>query len=286
MFHIHLTTDTVLAHHGPHTTLTARILDPATNDVPTGIYSAPDPYLSTGGIASTGLGSSSSGLGHSSSSGLGQSSSGMGYSSSTVTSDPYASGSSTSRDQMSSSNMSGSNQGESMGQKMMDKVSGHSSSHQSGQQSGMANDSSRDTGMSGFSTGNPNQGGDTRVPVDVQEFGGRTTDGRGNVGSDSYGDAYGSSTGSRLGDETKYNHSSGQSSTLSKIEQRLSGNSSAPSTSQGTSSQRTENSTLGGIEREVDSRIDSSGGAHGKHGISGLFNKETNKLHKDPPAGY
>jgi len=230
--------------------LTARILDPATADAPSDIYTAADPYLTTGGIASTthtthhhhesGL-ASSTGLG--SSSGLG---------SSTMTSDPYSS--SGSRDPMSSSNMtsttgsshhhhdndsSSRSGGGGMVENLKEKLTGHSNTSGSHgtQGSSMGNDSSRDTGMSGFSTGNPNQGGDTRVPT--EEFG--------NSGSSNYG-----------------------SSTIGRAENRA--------------------------EQAIDSRVDASRSGHGtsgsaantggKHGISGLFSKETNKLHKEPPSNY
>jgi len=117
----------------------------------------------------------------------------------------------------------------------MDKVTGRShnddSSSTSRHQGASGNDSSRDTGLSGFSTGNPNQGGDTRVPT--EEFGSSNTGSHGSHGHQ------------------------GQS-------------------------------TLGRAEDEIDSRVDSSRHGHssgGKHGISGIFHKDTNKLHKDPPAG-
>jgi len=107
----------------------------------------------------------------------------------------------------------------------------------------LGNDSSRDTGLSGFSTGNPNKGGDTRVPT--EEFG--------------------------------HGHPHGQQSTISGLEQKLAGHSTAPNNHQYGAS------THGRADHEIDSTRAGSGG---KHGISGLFNKETNKLHKEPPPGY
>jgi len=142
-------------------------------------------------------------------------------------------------------------------QKLHSRGSRRSSSSSSSSESGddsrrkkLGNDSSRDTGLSGFSTGNPNKGGDTRVPT--EEFG-----------------------NSGRGDETRYNH--GQQSTISGLEQKLAGHSTAPNNHQYGAS------THGRADHEIDSTRAGSGG---KHGISGLFNKETNKLHKEPPPGY